>query len=102
MTKDRINQIIQEGKVNTTYTEVFNVLDEVSEFLKDNSDFKAFAQGQAQNGYVSPTDMFVLCYDFLHNTGKYAEYKSSKNKKETKKEVVKKETKKETDIFDLF
>lgn len=107
MNKERINEIIAEGKVNPSFAKCFEILDEVAKFVVENSTFKTFAQSKAKNNFVSPTEMFALAYDFLNNTGKYEEYLKAKETKakpvETKKELPKVvKPKKETTIFDLF
>lgn len=137
MTKERINQIIDAGKASPSYDEAFKVLDEVSKLIIDDEKFREFASTKAREkkvkdanyGYISPTEMFVLAYDYLNGTGKYASYlekikkdKEEADKKEAERKVQKaideaktkeenaklkeeekvKEIKKDVSIFDLF
>lgn len=106
MNKERINEIIKLSKQeSSTVKKVFDCLDEVSKFLVEDKKFFTFVEGKAKNNYISPTEMFVLCYDYLNKTGKYAEYLENKkvSKKSEKKAKAKtKEVKKVEKKFDIF
>lgn len=103
MTKERINQIIDAGKASPSYEEAFKVLDEVSQLIIDDKKFREFAMAKAREknvkdanyGYISPTEMFVLAYDYLNGTGKYASYleKIKKDKEEADKKEAERKAK---------
>lgn len=107
MTKERINQIIDAGKASPSYEEAFKVLDEVSQLIIDDKKFREFAMAKAREknvkdanyGYISPTEMFVLAYDYLNGTGKYASYleKIKKDKEEADKKDAERKAQKEQD-----
>lgn len=108
MDKKKIDEIIAFSKQEQSTTKkIFDCLDAISEFLKKDKKFFAFVKSRVKNNYISPTEMFVLCYDYLNNTGKYAEYldkkkTSSKQKSNNKaKEKAPKKEIKKIDIFDL-
>lgn len=101
--KTRINEIIQEGKANPKFAEVFKVIDEISEFMVTDQEFFKFASSIAsanknkdkQYGYISPTEMFILAYDYLNKTGKYADYlaKIEKDKEDQAKRAAERKAK---------
>lgn len=105
LTKEKIQEYIKYAQNNDAAKITFEMLDNISKLLKEDKKFFNFASKQAKENFVSPSDMFLLAYDYLADTGKYEEWKKSKEDSKAKnisKDKEIKEPKKEIkSIFDL-